>query len=61
MRSGELFTRILYFAVRHLGMSIEEALLTPYALLSDFHDLFLEEHGMTKPITTIDSVIPDVV
>ena len=61
MNIAEIFTRILFFAVKHLGMTIEEALLMPYGLLNDFREIWLQENGFAKPRNriTIDNVVPE--
>lgn len=60
MSSDELFTRIIYFAMAHLHMTLDEVLVTPFGFLNDMHECFLQERGLAVPHieTTIDDIFP---
>lgn len=56
----ELFTRLLYFALKHLHISQEEYWLMPFGLLLDLWECYRQEYGIAKPKRDvfIDDVIP---
>ncbi|MBR5990945.1 MAG: hypothetical protein IK034_03830 [Bacilli bacterium] len=61
MDNGELFTRLLYFALKHLHITEKEYWLMPFGLLLDLWECYRQENGMAKPKRelSIDDVIPE--
>jgi len=55
-----LFTRLLYYGIAQLHLSVEETMLMPFGLLMDLWECHKQFLGMAKPKRelTIDDVIP---
>ena len=59
MSDDELFTRLWYFGMAHLGMSEEEIELTNFGFMLDLFECYVQEMGMAKPrerLTTVDKI-----
>ena len=55
-----MFTRLLYLASAHLGLTGEQFWLTPFGLLLDLVECWKQETGRTKPHREVstDDIIP---
>ena len=55
-----MFTRLLYYGIAQLHLSVEETMLMPYGLLMVLWECHKQFLGMAKPKRelTIDDVIP---
>ena len=55
-----MFTRLLYLASAHLGLTVEQFWLTPFGLLLDLLECWKQETGRAKPYREvfIDEIIP---
>lgn len=55
-----MFTRLLYYGIAQLHLSVEETMLMPFGLLMDLLECHKQFLGMAKPKRelTIDDVIP---
>lgn len=55
-----MFTRLLYYGIAQLHLSVEETMLMPFGLLMDLWECHKQFLGMAKPKRelTIDDVIP---
>lgn len=53
-------TRLLYFGMAHLGLTMTEVGLLRYGLLLDLFECYLQETGRAKPYQEhyIDEVLP---
>lgn len=53
-------TRLMYFALTHLHLSVNEFWCMRFGLLLDLWECYRQEQGFAKPLTaeTIDEVIP---
>ncbi len=60
MKDDELFTRLLWFGMAQLHLSIDEVWLTPFGLLLDLWECHKQYHGLAKPKREmfIDDIIP---
>ena len=60
MKDNELFTRLLWFGMAQLHLSIDEVWLTPFGLLLDLWECHKQYHGLAKPKREmfIDDIIP---
>ena len=60
MKDDELFTRLLWFGMAQLHLSIDELWLTPFGLLLDLWECHKQYHGLAKPKREmfIDDIIP---
>ncbi|HJI60724.1 MAG TPA: hypothetical protein OIM34_01905 [Ruminococcus bromii] len=56
----EFFTRLLYYGVVQLNLSIDETVLMPLGLLLDLLECHKQYNGLAKPKMdlTIDDIIP---
>lgn len=56
-----LFTRLLYYGIAHLHLSMDEVWLMPFGLLLDLWGCHKQYHGQAVPKRErfIDDVIPD--
>ena len=57
----ELFTRLLYYGIAHLHLSMDEVWLMPFGLLLDLWECHKQWNGQAKPKCEhfIDNIIPD--
>ena len=57
----ELFTRLLYYGIAHLHLSMDEVWLMPFGLLLDLWECHKQWNGQAKPKCEhfIDDIIPD--
>jgi len=55
-----LFTRLLYYGLAHLNLSIDEVSLMPFGLLLDLWECHKQYSGISKPKIKrfIDDIIP---
>ena len=55
------FTRLLYYGIAQLHLSMEEVWLMPFGLLLDLWECHKQYNGMAKPKREmyIDDIIPD--
>ena len=55
-----MFTRLLYFALKHLHLSEKEYWLMPFGLTLDLWECYRQENGIAKPKRDvfIDDIIP---
>ena len=55
-----MFTRLLYYGIAELHLSVEDTMLMPFGLLMDLWECHKQFLGMAKPKRelTIDDVIP---
>lgn len=55
-----MFTRLLYLASAHLGLTGEQFWLTPFGLLLDLVECWKQETGRARPYREvfIDEIIP---
>ena len=60
MSDEELFTRLLYYGISQLHLTIDEVWLMPFGLLLDLWECHKQFNGLAKPKRdlTIDDVIP---
>ena len=61
MKDDELFTRLLWFGMAQLHLSIDEVWLMPFGLLLDLWECHKQYNGLAKPKREmfIDDIIPD--
>lgn len=58
---GELFTRLLYYGISLLHLTMDEFWLMPFGLLLDLWECHKQYQGLAKPKREIfiDDIIPD--
>ncbi len=49
MNDEELFTRLLYYGLAHLGLTQCEVWDMPFGLLLDLVECHMQYHGLAKP------------
>ena len=61
MSNEELFTRLLYYGISQLHLSMEEVWLMPFGLFLDLWECHKQYTGLSKPLAihSIDELIPD--
>ncbi len=60
MSDEELFTRLLYYGISQLHLTIDEVWLMPFGLLLDLWECHKQFNGLAKPKKEhfIDEIIP---
>ena len=60
MSDEELFTRLLYYGISQLHLTIDEVWLMPFGLLLDLWECHKQFNGLAKPKKEhfIDDIIP---